>query len=151
MRALDHLVEQGLVKHIGVSNFNVRQIKEAQKWSKNKIVVNQIEYNLLVRNEGLFTKNMEKEIIPYCRKKNIMVIAWRPLAWGILARGGLPLLDRLAKKYHTSPAQIALSWLANKPGIVTLVKSTNAYHLQENLKFVKFKKEDRQLLDEWKL
>jgi diketogulonate reductase-like aldo/keto reductase len=51
MTALDFLVEQGLIKHIGVSNFSVEQMKEAQKYSKYKIIINQIPYNLSARNE----------------------------------------------------------------------------------------------------
>src|SRR3990172_463896 len=71
MAAMDLLVEQNLVKHIGVSNLPVKDMEEAQRLSKNKIVANQIEYNLLVRDvrpSGLYTTNMESEILPYCQK-----------------------------------------------------------------------------------
>ena len=149
MAAMNYLKEKGLIKHIGVSNFNVKQLKEAQKYAK--IVANQVEQNLLVRNKGMFNVDMEKEIIPYCQKNDILVIAFRPLAFGILARKGLAFLDEMAKKYKISHVRIALSWLVKKPGVVTIVKSTDLKHLRENLKFVNLSKKDIQLLDKREL
>ncbi|GAN35215.1 MAG: aldo/keto reductase [Candidatus Brocadia sp. AMX2] len=144
MKAMDFLVEQKLVKCIGVSNFAVEQIKEAQKYTKNKIVANQIEYNLLVRNEGRVTNDMESKIIPYCQENNILVIAWRPLAKGELAKPGFKILDELAKKYNKAQSQIAINWLISKKGIVTITKSTKVEHLRENLGAIgwKLKQED---------
>ncbi len=133
MKAMDFLVEQKLVKCIGVSNFTVEQIKEAQKYTKNKIVANQIEYNLLVRNEGRVTNDMESTIIPYCQENNILIIAWRPLAKGELAKPGFKILDELAEKYNRTQSQIAINWLISKKGIVTITKSTKIEHLKENL------------------
>ena len=60
MRAIDELIEEGLIKSIGVSNFTVKQLERAQKATKNKIVVNQNHYNLIVRES-------EKEILQYWR------------------------------------------------------------------------------------
>lgn len=51
MKAMDYLLEQGLIKYIGVSNFSVEQMKEAQSYSKNKIIINEIPYNLDTRNK----------------------------------------------------------------------------------------------------
>ena len=133
MKAMDFLVEQKLVKCIGVSNFTAEQIKEAQKHTMNKIVANQVEYNLLVRNEGRVTNDMESKIIPYCQENNILIIAWRPLAKGELAKAGFKILDELAKKYNKAQSQIAINWLISKKGMVTITKSTKVEHLKENL------------------
>lgn len=133
MKAMDSLIEQKLIRCMGVSNFSVEQIKEAQKYTKNKIVANQIEYNLLVRDKGRVTENMESKIIPYCQENNILVIAWRPLAKGELAKPGFKILDELAKKYNRTQSQIAINWLISKKGIVTITKSTKLEHLKENL------------------
>ncbi|WKZ17340.1 MAG: aldo/keto reductase [Candidatus Jettenia caeni] len=133
MKAMDSLVEQKLIRRMGVSNFSVEQIKEAQKYTKNKIVANQIEYNLLVRDKGRVTENMESKIIPYCQENNILIIAWRPLAKGELAKPGLRILDELVKKYNRTQSQIAINWLISKRGIVTITKSTKLEHLKENL------------------
>lgn len=144
MKAMDSLVEQKLIRCMGVSNFSVEQIKEAQKYTKNKIVANQIEYNLLVRNEGRVTNDMESKIIPYCQENNILIIAWRPLAKGELAKPGFKILDELAKKYNKAQSQIAINWLISKKGIVTITKSTKVEHLKENLGAIgwKLKQED---------
>ena len=144
MKAMDSLVEQKLIRCMGVSNFSVEQIKEAQKYTKNKIVANQIEYNLLVRNEGRVTNDMESKIIPYCQENNILIIAWRPLAKGELAKPGLRILDELVKKYNRTQSQIAINWLISKKGIVTITKSTKVEHLKENLGAIgwKLKQED---------
>ncbi len=99
MRAMNYLVDAKMVRMIGVSNFSVADLQEAQKYSKHKLVANQIEYSLLARDAGKYMKNMESEIIPYCDQHSIKVVAWRPLAYGALAKEGFPVLDSLAKKY----------------------------------------------------
>jgi len=151
MRALDYLVEQGMVKFIGVSNFSVKQMQEGQKYSKNKIVVNQIPYNLATRNKCHISGcvNMESEIIPYCQENGIIVMAYRPLERGFLLRPN-SLLDSLSRKYGKTKAQIAINWLISKKNIITIPKSTSIDHLKENLGAIgwNLSPEDIKLLDE---
>jgi len=154
MRAMDYLVEKKLIRFIGVSNFSAEQIREAQQHTKYKVVANQIEYNLLTREEGsgpipYFTVNMESEIIPYCQKNGIMVIAYQPLAGGQLARPGIKMLDDLAEKYDKTPAQIAINWLISKPNIITTPKAANLEHVRENLGAIgwRLSEEDMHWLD----
>jgi len=149
MKAMDKLVEEGLIKYIGVSNFSVEQMEEAQKHTKNKIVANQIEYNLAVRDEGKYTKNMESETIPYCTKNNITVIAWRPLALGKLSQATNNMVNELSEKYKKTQSQIAINWLISKENVVTIVKSTNIDHLKEDIDSVDWEmdKEDIRKLD----
>lgn len=133
MRAMEYLLESNLVRFIGVSNFSVSQLQEAQKYCKHKIVANQIEYSLLARDAGMFTKNMESEIIPYCQEHGILVVSWRTLAYGLLAKSGqFPVLDDIARKYNKTPAQIALNWCLSK-NIAVIPKMTSLAHIQENL------------------
>ncbi len=150
MRAMNYLVEQKLVRYIGVGNFSAEQMKEAQRFSKNKIVINQTVYNLNTRNLDPMSQrtDMESEIIPYCQAHDIMVIAYRPIERGFLLQPN-PLLDSLAEKYHATKAQIAISRLISKKNIITISKSTNAEHLKENLAAVdlELSDEDIQLLD----
>ncbi|MFA6392123.1 MAG: aldo/keto reductase [Patescibacteria group bacterium] len=131
MRAMNHLVETNKTKFIGVSNFSVLQLKEAQKFSQNKIVANQIEYNLITRNVGQNTANMESDIIPFCQNNNILIIAYRPFARGDLFNTDFPILEQLSKKYGKTKAQIALNWLVSKQGVITIPKALNLEHLQE--------------------
>lgn len=156
VKALDHLVDQKIVKFIGVSNFSVEQMQEAQKYSKNKIVANQIPYNLATRNINLDRNtgrvgsciNMESEIIPYCQENDIIAMAYRPLERGFLLRPN-SLLDNLSKKYGKTKAQIAINWLVSKKNVITIPKSTNPYHLKENLGAIGWylSDEDIKLLD----
>lgn len=132
MKGMDYVAKNKLARFIGVSNFSVKQMKEAQDYAKNKVVANQIEYNLSVRNVGQHTKDMESEIIPYCQKNSIAVIAYRPLANGELAKPGIRLLDELAEKYGKTQAQIAINWLVAKPNVVAIPKAVKIEHIKEN-------------------
>ncbi|MBI2572443.1 aldo/keto reductase [Candidatus Woesearchaeota archaeon] len=152
MDAMARLVDEKKVRFIGVSNFSVEQLKKARKYSWHPIVANQIEYNLIARNNGtssVNTLNMESEIIPYCQKNDITIIAYRPLARGDSALHQHPLILQLAQKYNKTPAQIALNWLIAKQNIITITKSTNPNHLKENLGAMgwELSSEDSKLLD----
>jgi len=149
MKAFDFLLQEGQIRFIGVSNFTAGRLREAQKYTQNKIVANQIEYNLLIRNQsGEYTSGMESTIIPYCQENDITVVAYRPLARGILARPGFKILDDLAEKYNKTPAQIAINWLISKRGIITIPKATNIAHLKENLGGIGWRLEQE---DMWRL
>ena len=78
MRALDVLVERGLIKHIGVSNFSVQSFQEAQSYTKNKIVVNQCHYNLQYREPEA------SGLLKYCQENDVFLQAWRPIELGEL-------------------------------------------------------------------
>jgi diketogulonate reductase-like aldo/keto reductase len=134
MLAMNNLLEQKFVKFIGVSNFSVKEMIEVQQHSKNKIIVNQIPYNLSARNIDYknLCAQMESEIIPFCRKNDITVMAYRPLERGLLLKPH-SVLDKLSNKYNKTKAQIAINWLISKPGVITITKSINISHLKENL------------------
>lgn len=125
MPAMEVLVEQGLVRAIGVSNFSVSQMEEARKYLRNiKISANQIEYNLVHREA-------ETEIIPYCREHDITIMAHRPLAKGLLTHSQNQVLNELAEKYKKTPPQIALNWIMSQ-GHVAIPKAMSLEHLREN-------------------
>lgn len=159
MRAMDYLVEKKHTKFIGVSNFSIQQIKDAQKHAKNKIIANQIEYNLITRK--ILTRllssrlgrisniNIEPNMLRYCEKNDIIIIAYKPLARGILAKKGIEILDKMGKKYEKTPAQIALNWLISKPNVITIPKTTSVDHMIENLGAIgwSLSKEDMNRLD----
>jgi diketogulonate reductase-like aldo/keto reductase len=151
MAALDYLIEEKYIRSIGVSNFTVEQLKNAQLHSKNKIAAFQIPYNLSARNKNYKGSlvNMESETIPYCQANDILVMAYRPIERGFLLRPNF-LLDQLSEKYSETKAQIALNWLISKKNIITIPKSTNLDHLKENLEAVGWtlSAEDIRLLDE---
>ncbi len=125
MRAMDELKAQGLVKNIGVCNMSVNRFTEAQKYTSNKIVCNQVHYNVQVRE-------MEQAgVLKFCQTNDVMLVAWRPLQKGVLPPSSI--LDELARKYGKTATQIAINWLISQANVVTLCKTSNPEHLQENL------------------
>lgn len=149
MKAMNELVDAGKTKWIGVSNFTVADMKEAQKYSKHKIVCNQAEYSLLARNRGKFTRDMESEIIPYCREHDMLYVAYRPIAQGLLTKNGYKLLDEMAEKYKTTVTQVALNWVISQENVVAIVKSEKAEHIQDNYQAATWEltREDVELLN----
>ena len=143
MRAMDELIEEGLVKNIGVSNFTVKQLKRTQKATKNKIVVNQNHYNLIVRES-------EKEVLQYCQENDIIFMAWRPLEKGLVLEHGEKILNKIAEKYQKTPAQIAINWLISQKNVITISKMRNPKHLKDNLEATNWKmdQEDIEYLTE---
>jgi len=95
---LMELQKEGKIKHIGVSNFGVRQLADALETGVT-IAVNQLAYNLL-------TRAIEFEILPFCRQRGIGVLAYSPLLQGVLT-GAFPTIadiPRTARGRATSPA-----------------------------------------------
>lgn len=127
MKAMDFLLENELVKNIGVCNFHIPYLQEAMAATKYKIVNNQIHYSLVARGYE------ENGTLEFCAKNNILVTAYRPTAKGELAQKGNVLLDELSLKYNKTPVQIAINWVMNKPNVVTIVKTSDLHHLEEDL------------------
>lgn len=125
MRAMDELVAQGLVRNIGVCNMTPSRFDEAQKHTQNKLVCNQVHYNVQYREVE------EKGVLRHCQENDVMLVAWRPLQKGVLPESDL--LNELAKKYNKTPYQIAINWLISQRNVVTISKTSNSEHLKENL------------------
>ena len=125
--AMDKLVKDGLVKYIGVSNFALPRLKEAQRLSKNPIVTNQVHYNLIYREPEI------TGLLDYCQQNDVLLTAWRPVQKGILTQKGTPIVDEICQKYQKTPAQIAINWLISQSNVVTLSKMGDQKHLEENL------------------
>ncbi len=116
MKAMEKLVEDGKVKYLGVSNFSLEQMREAEDaLSKNKLASNQVEYNLMVRG-------IEKDLLPYCERKSIAILSYQPIAQGALAHPNERLkavMDEVSQKHGgKTPAQIALNWLVAKSRVI---------------------------------
>ncbi len=129
MKAMEKLVRDGLVRHIGVSNFSVREMTEAQAaLSREKIVSNQVEYSLVDRS-------IEEKIMPYCQKENVTIIAYSPLGQGRISNGhGGPfkVLDEVARQTGKTRGQVALNWLLQHDSVIVIPKAINKAHVREN-------------------
>jgi diketogulonate reductase-like aldo/keto reductase len=131
MRAMEKLVEDGKVKQIGVSNFSVSQMKEAQEaLSKHELASNQVEYSLLARDA-------EAELLPFCKSNGMAVLAYRPMAHGALAApsGSLePVIKEISRRHDgRTSAQIALNWiLCRSDDIFPIPRASSVGHVIEN-------------------
>jgi diketogulonate reductase-like aldo/keto reductase len=133
LHAMEALVDRGLVKYIGVSNFSVSELREAQAaMSKYPIVSNQVLYNLNSRE-------IERDLLPYCQQHNVTIIAYTPLDDGRLATTsrfrrsrGRRVLEQVATEVHKTLAQVALNWCTSRPQVIAIPKSDSVARTEEN-------------------
>ena len=153
MRGLKKLKKEGKVASLAVSNFAVRDLEEAGALLDGlDVVSDQVRYNLLQRE-------IEAEVLPYCKNEGISVIAWSPLAKGVLtgkysamkvpkdparvegklfsprnlkaAEGLLEALKEVALRRGKSLAQVSLNWLLTR-GVVVIPGAKNPAQAEEN-------------------
>lgn len=143
--ALDHLVTQGLVRYVGVSNWPAWRVAKAvgiaERRDLARIVSLQAYYTVVGRD-------LEREIVPMLRSEGVGLMVWSPLAGGLLSgkydgagqsaegrrasfdfppvdRGRLPgVLDALravGERHGTGPARVALAWLLHQPAVTSVI------------------------------
>ena len=137
-RALEYLYQQGRVKAVGVSNFQIHHLEDLLKDANIKPVINQIELHPYLS---------QTKVREFCEENNIQVEAWSPL----MARNGLledETLKEIAKKYNKTTAQVVLRWDLQSH-VITIPKSTNEGRLLQNIDIFDFElsKEDMELID----
>lgn len=125
-RALNQLVRQGKVHHLGVSNFSLKQLKNAQSLSETPILTNQVPYNIFFR---AFAKN---GVLDYCQQNDILFTAYAPLKINIKGIRTHHLIQFIAQAHQVTPFQIALAWLIAQPRVITIPMSFNPQHQREN-------------------
>ncbi|MCS7129067.1 MAG: aldo/keto reductase [Candidatus Caldarchaeum sp.] len=167
MKAMEKLVKDGKIRYIGVSNFSLgRLIKAREALKSEDVVSNQVRYNLLQRQ-------IEKELLPYCLREKITILAYSPLAQGVLTgkynsenlpkdlvrtvnplfsssylRRAKPLLDelrRIAADVNATMAQVALAWLVSKPYVAAIAGAKNKQQALENAAAGKITLTDKQI------
>jgi aryl-alcohol dehydrogenase-like predicted oxidoreductase len=127
--ALEELIDEGKVRYAGVSNFSVGQLRQAQQtMRRHPIVSNQVRYNIIDRT-------IEPDLLPYCQKDGITVIAYSPLARGmgrITDCDPNGAIERIAKATATSPAQVALNWCISKNRVIAIPGGNSVEHVLDN-------------------
>lgn len=154
MSAMNQLLREGKIKYVGVSNFLVPYVAEARKHlSKGELVTNQVKYNLLQRE-------IEAELIPYCEREGVTILAYSPQAQGLLTgkysykrrpsdeiRGTMmsyfseenlkrvqPVLDavkKVAAERGKTMGQVAVNWTLRKEIVYPLVGVKRAKQVEE--------------------
>lgn len=121
--AIRSFINQKLIRHAGLSEVSVDDVKAASKFFKVATVQNR--YNLVDRTS--------EDVLDYCTARNIGFIPWFPLAAGDLAKPR-SILDTMATKYGAHPGQIALAWvLKRSPVMLPIPGTSKVAHLEQNV------------------
>ena len=123
-RALNKLVHVGKVRHLGVSNFNLKLLKESQSLSERPLITNQVPYSLSDRSY------VHNGVLEYCQQNEILFTAYEPVDKGRLNVSRA--LQSIAKAHNATAYQIALAWLIAQPRVITIPMSYNPAHIREN-------------------
>jgi diketogulonate reductase-like aldo/keto reductase len=118
------LVDAGKIRYWGVSNFDVVDMIEL--WGLDggtKVATDQVLDNLTRRG-------IEYDLMPWCRNRNIPIMAYSPIEQGRLL--GHSELKSVAARHNATPAQVALAWLLRQDGVVAIPKAANVAHVREN-------------------
>ena len=124
MAAMDGLVKAGKLMHVGVSNFNLDQLREAQSaLPKSEVSSVQVDYSLIHRRP-------ENDLLPYCDSEKIALLAYYPLGHGKLPKDRR--LGQLGSTDGRTRAQVALQWLAGKTNVFPIPRASRQYHVRDN-------------------
>jgi diketogulonate reductase-like aldo/keto reductase len=124
-RALNQLVREGKVRHLGVSNFNLNLLKQAGALSETPLLTNQVPYSVPDRS---YVKN---GVLGYCQQNDILLTAYTPVKHRFTQ--GNKTLKTIAQERGLTSHQIALAWLTSQPRVITIPMSFNPQHQAENL------------------
>ena len=122
--ALNKLVRDGKVKHLGVSNFNLKLLKQSQGYSETPILTNQVPYSLPDHSY------VENGVLEYCQQNDILVTAYSPVKFRSIRVN--KTLKEITNAHSATPFQIALAWLVMQPRVITIPTSFDPQHIKEN-------------------
>ena len=124
VEAFQELVQKGKIRHWGVSNFDVSDMRELVALPfGTDVSTDQVLYNLNRRG-------IEYDLLPWCSKHNIPIMAYSPIEQGRMLRH--PTLVGIANRHDAAPAQVALSWVLRLDKIIAIPGSGSAQHTREN-------------------
>jgi diketogulonate reductase-like aldo/keto reductase len=124
VQAFEHLQRQGKIRRWGVSNLDMDDMEELFSISGGKAcATDQVLYNLTRRG-------IEWDLLPWCRRNGIPVMAYSPIEQGrIPARG---TLQSIADRHDATPFQVALAWVLAQDGVVAIPKASDPDHVRAN-------------------
>ncbi len=132
-KAMEKILESGRCRSIGVSNFLVRHLEDLLQHTSVIPVVNQIEFNPFL---------FERDILNFCKSKNISVEAYSPLTHGQKLND--PRIAEIAAKHNKSPAQVMLRW-SIQHGVIVIPKSVHKERIAENINIFDFSLSDKEM------
>jgi len=138
IKAFEDLVDKGVIRYFGLSNFKPREIEKANECAKKyEIVAIENHYSLWDRSD--------EETLEYANRKGLLYLAYTPLEKGRIKDD--KLLSEIGKKYNKTAIQVALNWYIQIPSLVPIVKASNIAHLEENTGALGWKLDEK----DWKI
>ncbi|HSF95222.1 MAG TPA: aldo/keto reductase [Thermohalobaculum sp.] len=128
IRALNEVKDRGLARHIGVSNFTVALIDQANALTRNPLVCNQVEYHPFLNQD---------RVLSACREHGMAVVSYCPLARGTELFSH-PAVTAAAARHGRTPAQVVLRWHMQQPGVAAIPRSTDPGRIAQNLQVFDF-------------
>ena len=129
MGALERLVDDGKIRALGVSNFDVAEMDAARSaLRRHPLACNQVLYHLRERA-------IEHAVIPWCEQHGVAVVAYSPFGhndFPALSSKSGAVLQSIAQAHQATPRQVALSFLTRLPSVLAIPKASNADHAAEN-------------------
>jgi 2,5-diketo-D-gluconate reductase B len=132
--ALAKAKRSGLARHVGVSNFTIALVDEAVSVCPEPLVTNQVEYHAWLRQDRLLAA---------CRRHGMIVTCHAPLARGELLAD--PVIGEIARAHGRTPAQVALRWLVQQPGIAIVPRALEFSEIEQNIALYDFALTDAEL------
>jgi diketogulonate reductase-like aldo/keto reductase len=124
-RALNKLVQDGKVRNLGVSNFNLKQLQQSVQLCETPLLTNQVSYSIPDRT---YVKN---GVLDYCQQNDILLTAYSPVKRRNIKSN--QELKAIAFARGVTPQQIALAWLVTQPRVITIPMSSNPQHQADNI------------------
>ena len=122
--ALNKLVRDGKVRHLGVSNFNLKLLKQSQALAETPIVTNQVPFSVTDRSY------VKSGMLAYCQENDILFTAYSPVNEGNLRAN--KTLEAIAQAHQATIFQVALAWVIAHPRVITIPMSFDLQHIREN-------------------
>lgn len=124
VEAFERLRRDGKIRHWGVSNFDADDMEELRGVAGgDRCATDQVLYNLCRRG-------IEWDLLPWCRRRGLPVMAYSPIEQGRLPVRGA--LAEVARRHGRDPFQVALAWVLAQPGVIAIPKASGLAHLEAN-------------------
>jgi len=124
-RALNKLVRDGRVRHLGVSNFDLKLLKQSVALCETRLLTNQVSYSIPDR------ACVESGVLEYCQQNDILLTAYSPVKRRSIQSN--PAIQAMAQARGVTRKQIALAWLTTQARVIAIPRSFNPQHQAENL------------------
>jgi len=136
LEAFKALRDAGKIRDWGVSNFDMADMADLSRLSREPAGTNQVLYNLTRRG-------IEFDLMPWCRERKIPIMAYSPIEQGRML--GHPALKPVAQRHDATPAQVALAWLTRQNGMIVIPKAGSRPHVEEDIGALDLKLESEDL------